>query len=113
MSNPATGDTLPNKIAIVKPSLSNDRMRCATKTNVHRQQRGHTLSHLGNLRTRRPAFTHILKRMERMRPHGNPINSLKTRRIFREPQGCFSSAQHSALVVINAESLRIGSPVDV
>jgi hypothetical protein len=26
-----------------------------------------------------------------MRPHGNPINSLKTRRIFREPQGCLAA----------------------
>ena len=37
-----------------------------------------------------------------MGSHLNPVNSLKTRRIIREPQGCFLSAQHLALIVINA-----------
>jgi len=29
-----------------------------------------------------------------MLSHLNPVNSLKPRRIFREPQDCFFSAQH-------------------
>ncbi len=33
-----------------------------------------------------------------MGSHLNPVNFLKTRRIFREQQGCFFSAQHLALV---------------
>ena len=36
----------------------------------------------------------ILKRMARMRSHLNPVNSLKTRRIFRKPRDCSFSAQH-------------------
>src|SRR5262245_11795773 len=40
--------------------------------------------------------------MARMRSHLNPVNFLKTGRIFREPQDYFFSAQHLALIAINA-----------